>query len=56
MTDAFALQLSPDPVTRIATDYVGRVTIAMEFEMIPMYRLRPAPLSRAQWASRRSAT
>ncbi len=40
VTDAFAALLSLEPVAPFATEYVGRVTTAKEFETIPMYQLR----------------
>jgi class 3 adenylate cyclase len=40
VTDAFAALLSLEPIVPFATEYVGRVTTAKEFETIPMYRLR----------------
>jgi class 3 adenylate cyclase len=39
VTDAFAALLSLEPIVPFATEYVGRVTTAKEFETIPMYRL-----------------
>ena len=39
VTDAFAALLSLEPNTPFATEYVGRVTTAKDFETIPMYRL-----------------
>ena len=40
MTDAFAALLALEPNCGSATEYVGRVTTAKQFETIPMYRLR----------------
>ena len=40
VTDAFAALLSLEPGVPFATEYVGRVTTAKEFETIPMYQLR----------------
>lgn len=40
VTDAFAALLTLEPRSGFATDYVGRVTTAKDFETIPMYRLR----------------
>jgi len=40
VTDAFAALLSLEPAAPFATEYVGRVTTAKEFETIPMYQLR----------------
>ena len=40
VTDAFAALLSLEPDVPFATEYVGRVTTAKDFETIPMYRLR----------------
>jgi class 3 adenylate cyclase len=42
VTDAFAALLALEPGTAFATDYVGRITTAKDFETIPMYRLRRA--------------
>ncbi len=43
VTDAFAALLSLEPAVPFATEYVGRVTTAHDFETIPMYRLRRSP-------------
>jgi tetratricopeptide (TPR) repeat protein len=40
VTDAFAALLALKPGSPFATEYVGRVTTAKDFETIPMYRLR----------------
>jgi hypothetical protein len=40
VTDAFAALLALEPVAPFATEYVGRVTTAKDFETIPMYQLR----------------
>ena len=40
MTDAFAALLALERGAPFATEYVGRVTTAKDFETIPMYRLR----------------
>lgn len=40
VTDAFAALLSLEAKDSFATEYVGRVTTAKEFETIPMYQLR----------------
>jgi class 3 adenylate cyclase len=40
VTDAFAALLALEPGAPFATDYVGRITTAKDFETIPMYRLR----------------
>ena len=40
VTDAFAALLVLEPGARFATEYVGRVTTAKDFETIPMYRLK----------------
>lgn len=40
VTDAFAALLALEPGAAFATEYVGRVTTAKDFETIPMYRLR----------------
>ena len=40
VTDAFAALLSLRPTAPFATEYVGHVTTAKDFETIPMYRLR----------------
>src|SRR5271155_5755557 len=40
VTDAFAALLSLEPAAPFATEYVGRVTTAKEFETIPMYQLQ----------------
>ena len=40
VTDAFAALLSLEPDAPFATEYVGRVTTAKDFETIPMFRLR----------------
>ena len=40
VTDAFAALLATSPGAPFATEYVGRVTTAKDFETIPMYRLR----------------
>ena len=42
VTDAFAALLALEPDAPFATDYVGRITTAKDFETIPMYRLRRA--------------
>ncbi len=42
VTDAFAALLALEPTAGFATEYVGRVTTAKQFETIPMYRLRRA--------------
>ena len=42
VTDAFAALLALEPDAAFATEYVGRVTTAKEFETVPMYRLRRA--------------
>jgi hypothetical protein len=42
VTDAFAALLALEPDAGYATEYVGRVTTAKQFETIPMYRLRRA--------------
>lgn len=39
VTDAFAALLVLEPGAPFATEYVGRVTTAKDFETIPMYRL-----------------
>ena len=39
VTDAFAALLALEPGAPFATEYVGRVTTAKDFETIPMYRL-----------------
>ena len=43
VTDAFAALLALEVDAPFATDYVGRVTTAKDFETIPMYRLRRRP-------------
>jgi hypothetical protein len=40
VTDSVAALLALEPDVRFATEYVGRVTTAKDFETIPMYRLR----------------
>jgi hypothetical protein len=40
VTDAFAALLALEPASGFASEYVGRVTTAKQFETIPMYRLR----------------
>jgi tetratricopeptide (TPR) repeat protein len=40
VTDAFAALLVLEPGALFATEYVGRVTTAKDFETIPMYRLK----------------
>jgi class 3 adenylate cyclase len=40
VTDAFAALLVLKPDAQFATEYVGRVTTAKDFETIPMYRLK----------------
>jgi len=40
VTDAFAALLVLKPGAQFATEYVGRVTTAKDFETIPMYRLK----------------
>lgn len=42
VTDAFAALLALEPTSKFATEYVGLVTTAKQFETIPMYRLRRA--------------
>jgi class 3 adenylate cyclase len=42
VTDAFAALLALEPSCGFATEYVGRVTTAKQFETIPMHRLRRA--------------
>ncbi len=42
VTDAFAALLALEVNSGFATEYVGRVTTAKQFETIPMYRLRRA--------------
>jgi class 3 adenylate cyclase len=39
VTDAFAAVLTVDSRGAFATEYVGRITTAKDFETIPMYRL-----------------
>ena len=43
VTDAFAALLVLEPGAEFATEYVGRVTTAKDFETIPMYRLQRRP-------------
>jgi hypothetical protein len=45
VTDAFAALLALEPDVSFATEYVGRITTAKDFETIPMYRLRRANLA-----------
>jgi class 3 adenylate cyclase len=53
VTDAFAALLALEPDAPYATDYVGRVTTAKDFETIPMYRLRRrAPRSASEAGKR----
>ena len=42
VTDAFAALLALEKTSPFATEYVGRVTTAKQFETIPMHRLRRA--------------
>jgi hypothetical protein len=39
VTDAFAALLALEPDAPFATEYVGRITTAKDFETVPMYRL-----------------
>jgi adenylate cyclase len=48
VTDAFAALLALQPRAPFATEYVGRVTTAKDFETIPMYRLRRRPASASE--------
>jgi hypothetical protein len=44
VTDAFAALLALEPEAPFATEYVGRVSTARDFETIPMYQLRRSTL------------
>jgi class 3 adenylate cyclase len=48
VTDAFAALLALEPGTRFATEYVGRITTAKNFETVPMYRLHRDEASSAR--------
>lgn len=48
VTDAFAALLALEPNAPFATEYVGRVTTAKDFETIPMYRLRRSAVRSAR--------
>ncbi len=50
VTDTFAALLVLEPGAAFATEYVGRVTTAKDFETIPMYRLQ----RRERWSSARA--
>jgi len=57
VSDAFASLLALEPNSGLATEYVGRITTAKEFETVPMHHLRPTdPSQTFGWPSEFNAS